>query len=398
MLVRKGLIKRGAVLSVAALTCAGMAAAPAGAATIVRSGAAAPMTLHVVAIGLDQPHGVAIGPSGGIYVSDVGNAKVGPGCKMGTEPACVNQSGAIVKIVRGVPKTIGSDLPSLGNPGGGDSSAGIVGLKVIGRYVYGVIQNSNINATTGLETYGEAGSLLGDLVRVPKGGGPVTMIASLGPYEAAHNPDHGRGTGGQEPPIDSDPYGIAAYHGGIAVADAAGNDILFVNKAGKISTLAVLPLVKEPMGHGKFAMAQAVPTSLAVGPGGELYIGELGGAAANDVRDVNVYRLVPGVGLKVFAKHLTMVGGIAFDHAGRLLVLEIDTAGINDPSKGLPAPGALIRINKNKTRTVLAKKGLEFPLGLAVARNGAIYISNYGVLPAKGGPIPGLSGELVKLS
>jgi hypothetical protein len=97
------------------------------------------------------------------------------------------------------------------------------------------------------------------------------------------------------------------------------------------------------------------------------------------------------------AKDLTMIGAIAFDHSGRLLVLEIDTAGINDPSKGLPSPGAIIRINKNGTKSTLASKGLEFPLGMAVAGDGAIYVSNYGVLPAANGPIPGASGEIVRI-
>jgi hypothetical protein len=387
-------VKRAAVCSIAALTGAGMAAAPAGATPSVRT-TATPSPVVAVAVGLNQPHGVTIGRNGDIYVAEAGNAKVGAGCKNGSEKVCVNESGAIVRITpKGAVKTIASDLPSLGNPGGGDSSAGIAGVTIVGRYVYGVIQNSGINAKTGLESYGKPGRLLGDLVRAPLAGGPVKELAAFGPYEAAHNPDHGRGG---DPPIDSDPYGIVAYRGGLAVADAAGNDVLFVNAAGKISTLAVLPLIKEPTKHGKFVKSQAVPTSLAVGPDGDLYIGELGGGEANDVRDVFVYRLVPGHGLEVFARHLTMIGGIAFDHSGRLLVLEIDTAGINDPSKGLPAPGALIRINKNKTRTTLAKKGLEFPLGLAVAKDGTIYMSDYGVLPAKGGPIPGLSGELVKI-
>jgi hypothetical protein len=80
------------------------------------------------------------------------------------------------------------------------------------------------------------------------------------------------------------------------------------------------------------------------------------------------------------------------------VVLEIDTAGINDPAKGLPMPGAVVRFSKNfKVHTVLASKGLEFPLGLAVTKSGEIYTSNYGVLPAVGGPIPGLSGQLVHL-
>ena len=95
-----------------------------------------------------------------------------------------------------------------------------------------------------------------------------------------------------------------------------------------------------------------------------------------------------------------MIGSIAFDQAGRLLVLEIDTAGILDPALmglGLPAPGAIIRINADGSRTTLASAGLEFPLGMTVARDGSVYASNFGVIPASG-PAPGISGQMVRVS
>jgi hypothetical protein len=374
------------------------AAAPAGAAALTKAAVSSVLPARVVAAGLDQPHGVAIGPNGDLYVAEVGNGKVGAGCKTGSEAACVNDSGVIARVtLSGGVKTIVSGLPEIGNPGGAAGAAGVAGVAVIGHWIYAVIQNSGINAKTGKESFGKAGALLGDLVRAPLSGGKAKVVASFGPYEAAHNPDHGKGKGPGDPPIDSDPYGLVAYHGGIAVADAAGNDILWVSPTGKISTLAVLPLIPEPTAKGH-VLSQAVPTSLAVGPDGALYVGELGGAAANDKGDVNVYRIVPGQAPKVVASHLTMIGGIAFDPSGRLVVLEIDTAGINDPSMGLPAPGAVVRFSKNfKVRTKLASKGLEYPLGLAVTKGGAIDVSNLGILPAVGGPIPGLSGQLIHL-
>ena len=53
-----------------------------------------------------------------------------------------------------------------------------------------------------------------------------------------------------------------------------------------------------------------------------------------------------------------------------------------------PSPGAIIRIDADGSQTTLASDGIEFPLGMAVAKDGSIYASNYGVLPATGSPIP----------
>jgi hypothetical protein len=358
--------------------------------------------LQVVASGLNQPHKLSIGPDGNIYVAEAGDGVIGADCVTGTEMGCANNSGTIDRVTpQGSVSSVVTGLPSVGSPPGGSASAGVADVQVVNGKIYGVIQNQNIDPTTGEQTYGPAGALLGDLVSAPLSGGTATSVASFGPYEAANNPDRGAGSGGgMEPAIDSDPFAVVPYNGGFAVADAAANDVLFVNPAGQISTLAVLPLISEPTTGGP-VMAQPVPTSLAVGPDGALYVGELGGVGGpgtgNDVGDVNVYRIAPGQTPTVFASGLTMIGDIAFDQAGRLLVLEIDTAGILDPAP-LPAPGAIIRINADGSRTTLASAGLEFPLGMAVAKDGSIYASNYGVIPATGGPIPGISGEIVRVS
>ncbi len=365
--------------------------------------ALAPSTpgLKVVASGINQPHGLTVGPDGNLYVAAAGDGVIGAGCVTGTEPDCANNSGTIDRVTpQGTVTPVVTGLSSVGSPPGGSGSGGVADVQVVNGRIYGVIQNQNIDQTTGLQTYGPAGALLGDLVSAPLSGGTATSVASFGPYEAAHNPDNGAGAGPGDPPIDSDPYGVVAYNGGFAVADAAANDVLFVNATGQISTLAVLPLISEPTTSGPVP-AQPVPTSLAVGPDGALYVGELGGVGGegtgNDVGDVNVYRIAPGGTPTVYASGLTMIGSIAFDQAGRLLVMEIDTAGILDPSPGLPAPGAIIRINADGSRTTLASSGLEFPLGITVAKDGSVYASNFGVIPASG-PAPGLSGEVVRVS
>jgi sugar lactone lactonase YvrE len=140
-----------------------------------------------------------------------------------------------------------------------------------------------------------------------------------------------------------------------------------------------------------------VHDSVAVGPDGALYVGQLGGFPFNTGTS-SIFRVVPGHAPTVVATGFTAIADIAFDPTGRLLVLEIDQAGLLDPAleKGLPTPGALIGVHKNGSKQVLATTGLEFPTGLAVSPHGTVYASNFGVLPASGGP-EGLSGQVVRI-
>ncbi len=92
-------------------------------------------------------------------------------------------------------------------------------------------------------------------MRFPAWGQSGSIEASFGPFEASNNPDGGAGTGvtlGLESAIDSDPYSFVPYHGGYTVADAAGNDLLFVSRSGKISVLAVFLVIPEVAPPGTF--------------------------------------------------------------------------------------------------------------------------------------------------
>ena len=233
---------------------------------------------------------------------------------------------------------------------------------------------------------------------------------SFGPFEAAHNPDHGAGTDvarHQEPAIDSDPYSFVPYRGGYAVADAGGDDLLFVSRTGKISVLAVFPTITEEAAPGTYgasqtttisARAQAVPDAVAVGPDGALYVGELGGTPF-DVGTSRVYRVVPGHAPTVYARGFTAIGDLAFDNHGRLLVLEIDQKGLNDPAlleSETPAPGAVIRVGARGAKTLVASTGLEFPTGMAVGRDGTIYVANDGISDVNPN-LPGSGGEIVRI-
>jgi hypothetical protein len=393
-LLPPGLAAGAATVSLLLVPGTGVAAA-AGPSRV--GSAALPATPQVVATGLNQPRKITIGPNGDLFVTEAGTASPPPaGCSDGNEAVCANPSGAIAEVTpAGVVTTVVSGLPSVNQgttPPRGPGVTGPSGITIERNHIQYLIQNQNIDPTTGNETYGAAGTLLGDLLQSPvvAGGSPPApaVEAQLGPYEAKNNPDHGAGAVGGEPPIDSDPYAVIAYQGGYAIADAAANDVLFF-KNGQLSTLAVLPLVAENGGQ-----AQAVPTTLAVGPDGHLYIGELGGVEnGNDVGVANIYKLVNG-NLVTVASGLTTVVDMAFDQAGRLLVLEYDQNGLFDPTHS--APGALIRINRDGTRTTLASTGLGAPGGLAVAKDGSVYVTDFSI--SDGSAVPGMGGEVVRVS
>ena len=130
-----------------------------------------------------------------------------------------------------------------------------------------------------------------------------------------------------------------------------------------------------------------MPTSVAVGPDGALYVGELTGWPY-DVGTARIWRVVPGKKPTIYATGFTTISGLAFDGSD-LLVLELASKGLLDAS----SPGALIRLRPNGSRTVLASAGLVAPTGLAVA-GGTIYISNYGTYPGSGA---GPHGEIVSV-
>jgi hypothetical protein len=365
-------------------------------------GGLTPLATH-----LNQPKKLSIAPDGSVLVAESGDGAGTQNCTSGEEPECFDESGAIARITQwGKVTTLLGKLPSV-------SSGGIATGPAQARYEHGALevlfQDTAIDPKTGESPFGPGATFLGDLVRFPYGATPKIQ-ARFGPFEAQNNPDKGEGSGVElelgEHAIDSDPYAFVPYHGGWAVADAAANDLLWVSPWGDIHVLAVFPTINEIAPPGTLGpeqkapvpvKSQPVPDSVAIGPDGALYVGELGGFPF-EPGSSKVWRVVPGHAPTVFASGFTAIGDVKFDPTGRLLVLEIDQAGLNDAfeAKGLPTPGAVIGVHRNGSKSTLLSTGLEFPTGLAVD-GGHIYVSNFGVLPATGGP-EGLSGEVDRVT
>jgi hypothetical protein len=130
-------------------------------------------------------------------------------------------------------------------------------------------------------------------------------VADIGAYQAGDpDPDDQ-----EDFPEDSNPFGLAALkHGGVLVADAAGNDLLRVWSDGTIKTVARLKprLVEVPAGlpdlpppdgplppAGTPIVSEAVATSVTVGPDGYWYVGELRGFPATPGTS-QIWRIAPG--------------------------------------------------------------------------------------------------------
>ncbi len=173
----------------------------------------------------------------------------------------------------------------------------------------------------------------------------VSRVANLGAFEADVNPDGGE--------IDSNPFDVAALPGGRAlVADAAANALLIVRADGTVDWVATLPerlastknlkrLVGCPKAEPDWEFAcdlpdripaQAVATSVAVGPDGAWYVGELKGFPAPR-RSSRVWRIEPGTrhaecgsspDCSIVVRGLTSIVDLNFGHDGALHAVEID--------------------------------------------------------------------------
>jgi hypothetical protein len=330
--------------------------------------------VSVVMTGLDNPRGLDFDPRGALYVAEAGRGggAGAPSFLQRGVPIFYGQTGAVSRLWQGEQERVVSGLPSVAVANGtgalGPSSVSFRG----GGHAYVTIGLGDNPAQRA--QLGGAGDNLDSLLRVKSNGG-WEKVADVGTYETTVNPD-----GLQR---DSNPVGVLAEGNGAVLVDAGGNSLLGVDKKGELSTLAVFPrLPASPPFSG-----DPVPTSVVVGPDGAYYVGILSGAPfVNGI--ANVYRVVPGEAPTVFRGGFKTVLGVDFDSDGNLYVLQ-HSAG---PTNGLAAPGSLIRVAPDGTRTTVVN-GLPAPTSVKIGPDGAAYISVNGTSPGTGQVIRVTSDE-----
>lgn len=388
-----------------------------GCALLVSMAAQAAPQVDVIAQGLANPRGLAFAPDGALYVAEAGKGGNGACAVLSDgQNACYGETGAVLRIdLAGgkEPARVLRNLPSLAAEGGfgaagpqgiafNAAGAGKVALGLashratregLGRYAYLLGRVIDVPKVRSLalppsrdKTLSKSLALNGP-VPLPTAGQDEKAPVDLAAFEDINDP---AGDGS-----DSNPVGLLAHGGDFLAVDAGANALLRIGSDHAISALATFgprdvpapPFLGLP--PGATIPMQAVPTSVAHGPDGALYVGQLTGFPF-PAGAANVYR-VPAEGgePEVFASGFTNIIGVAFDAAGRLYVLQIGDGFAGPGGPPLLPPGRLIRVEADGARTVIYEN-LYYPGGLAIGPDGAAYVTNNSIVP---GPVPGAFPE-----
>jgi sugar lactone lactonase YvrE len=317
----------------------------------------------VFAEGLDNPRGLEFGPDGTLYV-----AEGGQGGTTSTEGECeqvvppvgpytggdnaristLDADGQRTTLVEGLPSTqTASTLGSL--------VSGVADLAFVDDTLYyllasGGCSHGNPDAPNGVYRVNEDGT--------------TELVGDLSAFVMA-NPTAVQNPADFEP--DESAYGLEAF-----------NDQLYVTESNHGALDAVDPATGTPSRVLDLSETEGhlVPTAMAVGPDGNLYLSNLmpfpvaAGASS-------VYTVTPDGELGVHAEGVTAVLGLAFDDEGQLYVLETSGPGAGMEAPIIPGTGRVVRLTDDGQLEEVAT-GLVFPTGMAFGPDGTLYVSNFG--------------------
>jgi hypothetical protein len=242
--------------------------------------------------------------------------------------------------------------------------------------------------------------------------GNSRKVANLFQFEAGNNPDGGV--------VDSNPFDVQSLGGNAAlVADAGGNDLLRVDNQGNVTVMAVFPNeivstanIKQIAGCPSpapfcglppFIPAQPVPTSIAIGPDGYIYVGELKGFPA-PTGESNIWRVSPAATgaqcgasadcVKVFDGGFTSIIDLAFGDDGQLYVAEMDEASWAAVEiTGNPIGGSINACDVNSATCDEVANGIHELTAISLGKDGSLWATQHSLVPGSAELFQVLSGQ-----
>ena len=328
----------------------------AAALTVSPAMAAGPVT--VVADGLDNPRGIDVGRNGTVVVAETG-------------------TGVIHRIRDGKVSTLADGLPIASFEG---EVTGIVGLGLTGD------GNVFVSVGEGLEP----GAPWSTIWRVNRSGA-ARQVADIGAFQAKDpDPDDSDVPAN---PIQSNPYGIESIGASrVLVTDAGNNDLVLVRPGHKPVQVARFPtrfVSGAHVGIPADIPAEAVPTTVARGPDGYWYVGQLLGFPFTPGQS-QIWRIAPWArgavcdddtsdGCSMYMSGFSSIVGIDFGRDGSLYVLEMARHGLAACfGPAADCGGALWRV-KGNNKTELAPGMLVTPGDVAAAPDGSVWVTNFAV-------------------
>jgi hypothetical protein len=248
------------------------------------------------------------------------------------------------------------------------------------------------------------------LVRQAAEGAPIETILDFAAYQAA---DLDPFNNDSASPGETNPNGLAPLpNNDVLVADAAGNDLIRVSPDGTARTVARWALQDVGTDHlGDPSLpptlpAEAVPTTVAMGRDGWAYVGELVGFPGKP-GSAHIWRVnpnatnalcsvaAPNANCSVWKSGFTSIFDIAFSpKTGTLYVYEIAKDGWLSFEPGFAngdfPPAVLLEVKGKRIRELVPGE-LSEPGGVAVTRDGSIYVTDGAI------GIFGSHGRLLKI-
>jgi hypothetical protein len=342
------------------------------------------ISIRTVLTGLGAPRGITFDGQGNLYVAESGVA--------GADPAGLTHTGKVTKYraksLKQAWSTAFDSFYARLDPTQPPDVLGPEGLSTLARSCHdghGKSRGQEACSVTMIMSESTSGiaAATGGAINAPQAGhlyrldrrtGAAKEVANVGDQMIQFTKDH---PNVDEPEPDSNPFGVLVV--------AGANTLVEVLRNGTARVVALFP-------NG--ALRDAVPTCVAQGPDGALYVGQLlleenftfGGGQSN------VYRVDPDASFptppQVWATGLTTVTGCTFDDHGNFWATEMF-----GPT-GAPPFGDLVRIPFRHPRQLQRFGGggdIPLPGMVAQGPDGALYVTT-------NSSAPGLAGQVVRVS